>query len=779
MRTLIILLYLCIAVSVHAQKSTISGHIKDAGSGEELIGANVFVKDIKAGTITNIYGFYSITLNKGKYNIEFSYMGYHPVDTVIDLNKSKSIDIYLKSNDTEIGEVKIIGEAADKNIRDVQMSATKLQMKTIKNVPMILGEVDVIKTIQLLPGVTNAGEGTTGFYVRGGGVDQNLILLDEAPVYNAAHAGGIFSVFNGDVVKDVQLYKGGISSEYGGRLSSVLDIRTNDGNMREFSGSGGIGALSSRLALEGPIVKNESSFVLAGRRTYVDLFFPLARDTAIHDVVFYFHDINAKANWIVNKKNRLFLSSYIGRDVIRPSDDFQMSYGNITNTLRWNHLFSERIFSNFSFIFSNFDYNLGVPEGDFSFNWKSNIIDFTIKNDYNFFISPHLTFKTGWQSTFHKFKPGTVKTPDNSMFSFPDLKDNHALEHAVYAQFDHEISSELSIHYGIRLSAFQNIGSGVLYEYSAEYVATDSTIYNSGDIYNTFVSPEPRLSLRYVINDKSSLKTGYNRMAQYIHLATNTASPTPLDIWFPSSPNIKPQYADQIAAGYFRNFLSNRIETSVELYYKKMRNTIDFKDHAMLLLNEHLEGEMRIGSAYSYGLELLIRKETGKLTGWISYTLSETKRHIPEINNGQEFSAPYDKPHDFAIVASYNLTDRINFSGNWIYTSPPPRTMPTGRFEYDGMIVPVYSERNTVRLFPYHRLDLSVTIRGKGKSKRPDANGIFRDFRSSWNFSVYNVYARKNPYSINFKQDEGTNTTRAEILYLFKALPSVTYNFSF
>jgi len=779
MKYYILLILSIVQLCAFAQKNSLSGYIKDSESGEELIGANIFVKELSVGTVTNPYGFYSLTVNKGTYRVKFSYMGYYTKDTVINLTSNQSINIYLQSTDLKLGEIAVIGEAADKNIRAVEMSTTKLQMKTIKNIPMILGEVDVIKTIQMLPGVSNAGEGTTGFYVRGGSVDQNLILLDEAPVYNAAHAGGIFSVFNGDVVKEVQLYKGGISSQYGGRLSSVLDIRTKDGNMREFAGSGGIGLLSSRLAIEGPIVKDRSSFVISGRRTYADLFFPLAKDTLIHDVVLYFHDMNAKLNWIVNDRNRIFVSSYLGRDVIRPSADFQMTYGNITNTVRWNHLFSERIFSNFSFVFSNFDYNLGVPEGEMAFNWKSNIIDYTLKADFNFMINPKVNIKAGVQSTFHTFKPGKVETAEGSLFNFPDMNNNHALEHAVYGEVEHTISQNLTMNYGLRFSAFQNIGEGILYRYNSEYVMIDSTSYPFGKIYNTYTNFEPRWSMRYVIDDHSSIKAGYNRMAQYIHLATNTASPTPMDIWFASSPNIKPQLADQIAVGYFRNFFDNIIETSVEVYYKKMYNTIDFKDHAMLLLNEHLEAEMRIGSSYAYGIELLVRKESGKISGWISYTLAKTKRLIPEINNGNEFSAPYDKPHDLAIVLSYDVTDRINFSGNWVYNSPQPRTMPTGRFEYNGMVVPVYSERNTIRLFPYHRLDLSLTIKGRGISKRPDATGVLKKFQSSWNFSVYNVYARKNPYSINFRQVEGTNQTRAEILYLFKALPSITYNFSF
>ncbi len=782
MKTLLTIYLFFIATGIFANDFTIKGYVRDAATGEELIGAVIYIKEIKSGTVTNIYGFYSVTLPQGKYSMSISFLGYKQELKEIDLRKNQTLNINLTSFEHSIDEVKISAKRKDENVVSLEMSINKLQMKTIKTLPMLMGEVDVLKAIQLLPGVQNGGEGTTGFYVRGGGVDQNLILLDDAPVYNASHVGGVFSVFNGDVLKDVTLYKGGIPSEYGGRLSSVLDIRMKEGNMKRFSSSGGIGILSSRLNIEGPLIKDKCSFILSGRRSYVDLFFPFMKDTAMHGAKVFFHDFNTKINYIVNDKNRIFISGYFGRDVISPSKEFKMSYGNTTATVRWNHLFSDKLFSNFIFIGSNFDYNLGVPEGAQAFNWKANIIDFSFKNNYTYYLNTDNTIKAGVSTTLHKFKPGQVESIGDSFFNFPNLPDNHALEHGVFLSNQQKINHSLSVEYGLRFSAFQNIGKSVYYKYNSEHIMVDSTIYKTGEIYNTYTNLEPRLNIRYQINSKSSIKASYNRMTQYIHLATNSTAATPLDVWFPSSPNIPPQKADQFVIGYFRNFYDNRFELSVESYYKKMHNAIDFKDHANLILEQHIEGEMRIGDAESYGLELLLKKETGKLTGWVSYTLSKTTREIPEINDGKPYAAPYDKTHDFAFVASYDIGKRVNIAGNWIYTTASPITVPTGRFEYNGMIAPVYSDRNTVRLFDYHRLDLSVTIYSKSADKkRPKRNGKPRkNFKSNWNFSVYNVYVRKNPYSITFKQVDGEGyETEAEMLYLFKALPSVTYNFSF
>lgn len=775
---LVFFVVLCISsLPIEAQNLTISGRIRDAQTGEELIGANVFVKEANTGTITNLYGFYSLTLPKGVYHLRISFIGYtETVEEVKLETENQVLDVGLNPSDQAIEEITVTGEKVDRNVKHVEMSTVKLQVKELKKIPALMGEVDVLRSIQLLPGVQNGGENSTGFFVRGGNIDQNLVLLDGAPVYNAAHAGGVFSVFNSDAIKDVKLYKGGIPAEYGGRLSSVLDIRMKEGNSKEFAVSGGIGVLSSRLTVEGPIIKDKCSFIVTGRRTYADLFLPLSSDTLVKEAKALFHDFNAKVNYRFNNKNRLFISGYFGRDIMRPNKDFKMSYGNITTTIRWNHLFSDKMFANYTFIYSNFDYGLGVPEGPMAFDWISNIIDFQLRNDYNWYINPKHTLTFGLQAIHHTFKPGIAKSIGDSFFNMPTLPDNHALEYAAHINNEHKISERLFMRYGLRYSVFQNIGTGTIFYFDEIYQPVDSSVYASGDVYNTYDNLEPRLSMRFTINKKSSLKASYNRTAQYIHLAINSTAGTPMDIWFPSSPNVKPQKADQVALGYFRNFRQNTVEASIEGYYKKMYNTIDFKDHAELLLNKYFEGELRFGESYSYGLELLVKKQMGELTGWISYTLSRTMRDIPEIDD-EPFFAPYDKTHDIAIVAAYDYK-QWNFAMNWIYTTAPPRTMPTGRFEYGGMFAPVYSERNTERVFDYHRLDLSATY--YFKKKRSVKRKIFENYESSINFSVYNAYGRKNPFMIMFNQsEENPKVTEAEIVYLFRFLPSVTYNFSF
>lgn len=761
-------------------KYTINGHVKDSKTGEELIGATVYIKELKTGVITNVYGFYSLTLPPGKYTLSVSYIGYGSFQTKVDVTKNAKKNFELKPTDNELAEVKVTGEKANKNIVKVEMSTVKLQMKTIKKIPALMGEVDIIKSIQLLPGVTAPGEGSVGYYVRGGGVDQNLILLDDATVYNAAHLGGMFSVFNQDAVKDVKLYKGGIPAEYGGRLSSMLDVRMKDGNSRNFSMTGGIGLISSRLTVESPILKDKSSFLLSGRRTYVDLFFPLSKEEAVRKSIAYFYDLNSKINYRINDNNRVFISGYFGRDIMKFGKDFQMQYGNQTFTGRYNHLFSEKLFSNFTLIYSKFDYGLGTPEGVMAFNWVSEITDFSAKNDYIWFITPENTVKFGAQTIHHTFNPGNIKPlSDESIFNSLTLPKSYAYEYAAFISHETEIGERLSFEYGIRFSAFQNAG-GTFYEYNEsnpnEYVVTDTLVYAKNKIFNTYHGWEPRLGIRLKLSDNNSLKASYHQTLQYIHLATNTMSPTPLDIWFPSSQNIKPQRSEQYALGFFQNLSNHKYEISIEGYYKNMYNSIDFKDHASILGNPKLEGEIRTGSAYSYGVEFQAKKEIGDFSGWISYTWSRVWKKIPEINDGKKYPASHDKPHDISIVLSYDITKRINISSNWVYSTGAPRTMPTGRFEYGGMIAPVYSDRNGVRLPDYHRMDISLTYDFKDKKR----NGSNRKFNHSLNVSVYNLYNRHNANSINFVQDEtNPNITYAEKMYLFKIFPSITYNFHF
>ncbi len=766
-----------ISYNANAQKRyTISGYVTDE-LGEELIGANIILVGQSRGTISNTYGFYSITLPGNKYKLEYSFLGYQTQMIDVNLNENKHINISMLESTEEIESVEIVAEGRDVNIREVEMSTNTLQVKTIQQLPQLLGETDIIKTIQLLPGVLQSSEASGGFHVRGGSVDQNLILLDNAHVYNASHAVGFLSVFNADAIKDLKLYKGGIPAEFGGRLSSILDIHMKEGNKQEYHGAGGVGTITSRLTVEGPIYKNKASFIISGRRTYADLFLPFARDTMAKESKLFFYDLNAKLNWSINEKNRVFISGYFGRDVFKLSDLIAMDYGNSTFTGRWNHVFNNRLFLNSSTIYSTYLYDMGLTEGVTNFNWITYIHDLNQQFDFTFYVNPENTVKFGVQFIKHNFSPGSIdgQFDDSTKFDYR-IPNARSLEYGIYASNEHEITPKLTIQYGLRYSFFQNVGDGqsMVFDRSnpKEYLVTDTLYYDKWEIFNTFNRGiEPRIALRFTLNTVSSVKASYNRMYQYIHLASNSTASLPLDFWFPSSPNIKPQRADQVAAGYFRNFKNNIFETSVEIFYKWNKNSIDFRDHAQLLLNDAYEGELRIGRAWSYGAEFLIRKQEGKLTGWISYTYARTFKKIPEINDGKTYQASYDKPHDFAIVVAYDLNERLNISGNWIFTSAPPRTMPTSRFEYGGTIGPVYSDRNTIRIYPYHRLDIAVNYRLNKRKRR---------FDHYINLSIYNVYLRKNPVQISFRQDhEDPNVTNAYMLYLYRIVPSLTYNFKF
>jgi len=786
MKHLLIILFLNLSIvplfgQQAKQKTTLSGHITDVASGEELIGVNIYIKELGTGGVTNVYGFYSLTIPRGTYEVTYSYIGYESIVETIDLAGSVVKNMELSIRGETLDEIVVTSEKKDKNVESTEMSTVNLKMTSIKKLPALFGEVDIIKALQLLPGVQSAGEGTSGLYVRGGNVDQNLILLDEAPVYNASHLMGFFSVFNPDAIKDMQLYKGGIPAQYGGRLSSVLDIRMKEGNSKKFTASGGIGTISSRLTAEAPIAKGRGSFLVSGRRTYADIFLGLSKNPEVKENKLYFYDLNLKANYRISEKDRVFLSGYFGRDVFKFSDEFKMQWGNGTGTLRWNHTFNNRLFLNTSLIYSNFDYLLGDPAGVDAFEWTSNIKNQTGKFDFNYYLNPDNTLKFGVHTTRYQFAPGHARsgTPDDGgIFNDIKLDDVFAWEHAAYISNEHKITPRLKATYGLRVSAFQNVGEAEVYSYDKsnpeKYTVTDTTFYKKGEVYKTHAGLEPRLSLKYSLNDESSVKLSYNRTVQYIHLASNSTSASPLDIWFPSSTNVQPQRADQIAVGYFRNFKDNMFETSFEAYYKNMDNQIDFKDHAQLLLNEQLEGELRIGEGYAYGLEFMVRKQEGKLQGMLSYTLSRTERKIPEINNGKTYPNRYDRTHDISLFATYDLNDKWTFGSNWVYSTGAAVTMPTGRFEYGNMITPVYSDRNAARLPAYHRLDLSATLSPKSK-KNPN-----RRFNHEWVFSIYNTYYRKNAFSINFVQDELNPTvTKAEKLYLFGIIPSITRNFKF
>jgi hypothetical protein len=755
------------------KRYTISGHVKDSQTGEDLFGASVLVIEIGTGTVVNEYGFYSISLPSGKYSLRFSYTGYETIVQIFTLEKDVSFDVMLNPSLAILKEVEIKAERSDENIKAPEMSVVKMDVKTINKIPALMGEVDIIKAIQLLPGVQAVSEGSSGFSVRGGSPDQNLILLDEATVYNASHFLGFFSVFNNDAIKDVKLYKGDLPAQYGGRLASVLDVRMKDGNAKKFSGTGGIGLISSRLTLEGPIIKDKTSFIVSGRRTYADLFLVFAKEEDLRESQLFFYDFNAKLNHTFNENNRLYISGYFGRDVFKNPFAY-MKLGNSTASVRWNHLFSKRLFSNFTALYSRYNYGLGTASDDDpnSFLWTSNLQDYQFKGDFTYYPSPNHTLRFGLSSTYHMFDPGKAEGKgEESFFTEYKLDRTYALESGIYISNDQLIGSRLTLKYGLRFSLFQNVGPGTVYDYDEQFLPADSTVYGKGDFYNTYSGFEPRLGATYILTESSSLKASYSHSYQYLQLAQNSTAGTPLDLWFSASPNVKPQVADQVALGYFRNFRRNTIETSVEVYYKDMRNTIDFKDHAELLLNKQLEGELRFGKSWAYGLEVMVAKPEGRLNGWVSYTYSRAWRQLDDINDGKKYPAPYDSPHDVSIVMNFEASERLSLSANWIYSTGKPVTFPTGRAVIDGAIVPIYSDRNEYRLPDYHRLDLSLTLH-----KKPSESWFNWDLI----FSVYNAYNRHNTWAINFVQDnQNSYITYAEQTYLFGIIPAITFNFSF
>ncbi|MCX6247794.1 MAG: TonB-dependent receptor [Bacteroidetes bacterium] len=774
---LILLILLSGTISVTAQKEkskmfSISGKVTDIQNGESLIGATIYITEKKTGTVSDIYGNYSISLSPGEYTVTISYIGYAPVIKTITLNKDVSLRVELSTRQENLKEVEITSEKTNKNVARPEMSTFKLDMKTIETIPALFGEVDIIKAIQMLPGVQSVSEGSSGFSVRGGAPDQNLILLDDATVYNASHLLGFFSVFNNDAIKDVKLYKGDIPAAYGGRLASVLDIHMDEGNSKVFEINGGIGLISSRLTVEGPILKDRCSFIVSGRRTYADLYLPLSSNKALQNNKLYFYDLNAKINYKIGDNDQVFLSGYFGRDVFK-NGFAGMQWGNGTGSARWNHLFSSKVFGNFSAVYSDYRYRISAGGSDVSgFQWDASLKDFGMKGDISYFLDPNNTVKFGISSTYHMIDPGVAKGTGTSVFNEVKVPKNYALESGIYAGNEQKIGQKFIVKYGLRLSLFQNIGPGTVYHYNSNYFTTGSSYYSSGKIFNTYYGIEPRLGILYEFNELSSVKASYARTNQYMQLAQNSTVGTPLDIWFPSSPNVKPQLCDQVAAGYFRNFRHNTIETSVEVYYKWMQHVIDFKDFAVLLLNDSLEGQLRVGKAWSYGAEFLIRLNEKKLSGWVSYTYSRVFRQIPLINDGKTYPAPYDKPNNVAIVLNYKISRRIMVSANWVYATGNPLTFPIGRAEIGNKIIPIYSDRNAYRYQAYHRLDISATLFSKPKPGKK--------FTWDLNFSVYNVYNRHNTWSIEFTQNNADpNVTDATKVYLFGIIPSITFNFHF
>ena len=762
-------------------KVTLNGYIKDSNNGEELIGVTIYIPELKAGTVTNSYGFYSITLPKGTYEVQFSYIGYAFQTLEVELQQNMVKNVEMVSEATVIKELVITDDRIDDNVVSLQMSKNTLDLNRVRKLPALFGEVDIIKNIQMLPGVITAGEGTSSFYVRGGSADQNLILIDEAPIYDPSHLFGLFSVFNADVIKDSELYKGGIPARFGGRLSSILEVRTKDGNNKKVGVSGGIGTMASRVMVEGPLKKDKSSFILSARRSYVDLFLKAAnQDNLVH-----FYDINAKVNWKYNNNNRFFVAFYSGRDVFKFSDEFGFAWGNNTATFRWNHLFSERLFSNASVIASSFDYKLELEDPVQGFKWTSNLQELSLKYDLAYFINTNNQLTFGYHLTGRRFSPGKISpNTEGSIFTNVELQHMYALDHALYVSNEQRLNERITLDYGVRLSIFQNVGTSDLYLYedprdNVDIQRTDTIHYDAWETIKTYVNVEPRIAIRYLLSDGQSLKLSYNRMVQNTHLIAAGTVPVPFNTWNPSGYYLKPQLADQVAAGYFRNFNDNVYELSAEVYYKDIKNVTDFADKAEIFFNQDLSTEFRQGKSTSYGIELMLTKTEGRLTGAIGYTLSKATRKVDGVNLGREFAANYDRRNVINIQAAYDLNDKWTFGANFTYSTGRPTTLPTGKFEYQSYNPDVITERNGYRLPAFHRLDVSATLNPRKNSSRK--------WKGQWVFSIYNVYNRQNPFTIytrTTKNDDGDivgdgRTKEARMVYLFPILPSVTYNFKF
>jgi len=775
-------------ISIKAQeKFTLNGTISEEKSNESLIGVSIYFPELQTGTTTNEYGFYSITLPKGTYKIIISYLGFNTIVESIIFSENITKNFNLTDALENLDEIVITQNVENLNIQAPQMSVNRLTSGTIKDIPVVLGESDIIKAITLLPGVTNAGEGSSGFNVRGGSADQNLILLDEATIYNSSHLFGFFSVFNPDAIKDIKLYKGGIPARYGGRVSSVLDIYQKDGNSKEFHANGGIGIVSSRLLIEGPLKKDKGSFLLGGRSSYAHLFLPLFD---INNIA-YFYDLNTKLSYKVNDNNNIYLSGYFGRDVFKINDSFENTYGNSVLNFRWNHLFSDKLFSNLSLIYS--DYYYGLKLNFVEFDWVSGIQNFNIKYDFKHYISNTFKLQYGLNSIYYKFNPGDIN-PSTSTSGINPFKliDKYAFENAFYVDAEQKVSDKFAIAYGLRFSSFLRLGQNELNIYEnnqpvvfnddfkiyekAEPIGTET--FERSDVIAKFFNLEPRLSLSYLINSNNSVKASYNRMSQYLHLLSNTSSPTPLDVWTPSGKYIKPQLLDQFAVGYFKNFNDNTYSLEVESFYKTVKNRIDYIDGANLIANNAIEQVILNGKARAYGLELLLKKNEGKFKGWLAYTLSkseqQTEGRTPTelgINNGNWYRTPYDKTHDVSFTGSYELNNKWKLNTNFLLQTGQPATFPNGQYVYNGISIPNYSARNSDRLPSYNRLDFSATY-----SPKPEK---IRGWQSYWVFGIYNVYNRKNAASIAFGQNEETKLNEATQFSIFGIVPSISYNFKF
>ena len=762
-------LLLLFQLGAYAQEIQFSGKVLDDKTNQPISGATLIIRTEEiTGTRTEVDGTFSISIPAGGYEISVRALDYTSTELFIQFANDTNVVIKLTAEKVEAIEAVVVSAVRENdNVTKAGMNVTTLTPKEIETIPVIFGEKDIIKTLQLTPGVKAAGEGQSGFYVRGGSSDQNLVLIDDAPVYNPSHLLGFFSVFNSDVVKDLSLYKAAIPAEYGGRASSVLDVRVREGNNQKFNASGGIGLISSRLALEGPIVKDRGSFIVSGRRSYADMFLKLSKDKAIRDATLFFYDLNAKLNYRITDKDRIYLSGYYGKDNFAYNNFFGFNWSNLTGTLRWNRIINDRFFSNTSLIYSKFYYGFGINLDQFGFDLKASIQDINLKQDFQYRLNDKNVLKFGANVIHRTFQPGTLNTTGQSVNELI-LDPKYALEVGAFVQNEQSIGKRWNLMYGLRYSGFNYMGTGKAFTYDQDGNNIGTETFKSWESIKYYQVLEPRLSAAFLISEKNSVKLGYNRNSQYLHQLSNSTTSSPTDIWVPSSNNIKPQIADQVAAGYYHNFKDNMFQTSVEVYYKHLHNQIDYRNGAGLVLNEEIEGELLYGIGRAYGIEFLLEKKKGKFTGWISYTLARSQRQFDGINGGKTFSARQDRIHDIAVVAMYRASQKIALSGSFVYYTGDAVTFPAGKYSIDGAIVPYYTERNGQRMPNYHRLDLGMTIYFKERPK----------FEHNLNISIYNTYARRNAFSITFEEKEDSpGETVAIQTSLFRFIPSITYNF--
>lgn len=749
---------------------TISGTISDSTTGETLPGASVTVDGSTGrGASANLYGYFSLSMAAGNYSLKVSYLGYETQSIRMELNQDRMISVKLVPSSEILDEVVVSAVKRNENIVSEKVGVEQLKIREIKKIPVLFGEQDLLKTLTLTPGVKSIGEGNGGIYVRGGSNAQNLILLDEAMVYNANHLLGFFSTFNSDAIRDLTLYKGTAPAEYGGRLSSVMDVKMNEGNNQSHHLSGGIGLISSRLMLEGPVVRDKGSYLISGRRTYADLFLKLSSDPAVNSNQLYFYDFNAKMNYRIDDKNRVYLSVYYGRDIFDFSGRFGMNWGNRTLTGRWNRVWNGKAFSNTALIYSDYDYKVGINLEPFEFSILSQIKNLNLKHDFQYFVSGKLNVSAGYSGIYHTVTPGQVEAPADSEINPIRQQQRYGLEQAVYLSANYKPSEAVVINAGLRFNTMFTLGPGEFYTYRNRLIS-DTMNYSRGEVVQSYLIPEPRINVSYILNQQQSLKISYTRNSQNLHVVSNSTGSLPTDIWLISGINVKPELSDQLSAGYFRNFGDDVYQFSAETYYKWMHNQIDLRNGADIRANQHIEGELLFGKGRAYGLELMLKKKYGVLNGWIGYTLSRTELNIPGINEGNWYPARQDATHDVSVVAIYDLSKRWNFSGTWVYRTGNAITFPSGKYEVDGQVQLYYTERNGYRMPAYHRLDLGATYTFRKRG----------GFESSLNFSVYNAYARKNAFSIDFEQNpDDPSKTQAVLTYLFTIMPSVTYNFKF